>query len=67
MEDMENLKNGFFTKGVFNINSAGENETDGFSQESRVLAEFTEKKIDRDDHRPNIPYTGDTFSNFRNF
>ena len=46
IEDMEYLRNGFLRM-VFFINSEGEIEPNRFFRDSRVIAEFVEKIIDR--------------------
>ena len=67
LEEIEYLRNGFFTNGVFIINSEGEVEAYRFFRDSKVRADFIERTIDRYDDRPNIYYTGDKLRFFRKF
>ena len=47
LEEMEFLRNGFYTKAVFIINGEEEIDTDRFFRESRVLAEIIKRKVDK--------------------
>ena len=55
IEDMEKLKNGFFTKGYFSQGDDGEIDTNRFF---RDLAKFIDKIFDKYDDHPSIYYTG---------
>ena len=66
-EDMEKLRNGFFTNGYFSLGDDGEIDTNRFSKDSDELAKFIDKILDKYDDRPSIYYTGNIYRYFRNF
>ena len=67
VEDMEKLKNGFFTNGYFSLGEEGEIDTNRFFKNSDELANFIDKKLDKYDDHPSIYYTGNIYRFFKNF
>ena len=67
IEDMEKLKNGFFTNGYFTLGEEGEIDTNRFFKDSDELAKFIDKILDKYDDHPSIYYTGNIYRYFRNF
>ena len=67
IEDMEKLKNGFFTNGYFILGDDGEIDTNRFFKNSDELAKFIDKILDKYDDHPSICYTGNIYRYFRNF
>ena len=67
VEDMEKLKNGFFTNGYFSLGEEGEIDTNRFFKNSDELAKFIDKILDKYDDHPSIYYTGNIYRYFRNF
>ena len=68
IEDMEKLKNGFFTNGYFSLGEEeGEIDTNRFFKNSDELANFIDKISDKYDDHPSIYYTGNIYRYFRNF
>ena len=67
MEDMEKLKDGFFTKGYFSLGDEREIDTNRFFKDSDELAKFEDKILDKYDDHPSIYYTGNIYRDFRNF
>ena len=67
VEDMEKLKNGFFTNGYFTLGEEGEIDTNRFFKNSDELAKFIDKILDKYDDHPSIYYTGNIYRYFRNF
>ena len=67
IEDMEKLKNGFFTNGYFSLSEEGEIDTNRFFKNSDELAKFIDKILDKYDNHPSIYYTGNIYRYFRNF
>ena len=67
IEDMEKLKNGFFTNGYFSLGEEGEIDTNRFFKNSDELAKFIDKILDKYDDHPFIYYTGNIYRYFRNF
>ena len=68
IEDMEKLKNGFFTNGYFILGEEeGEIDTNRFFKNSDELANFIDKILDKNDDHPSINYTGNIYRYFRNF
>ena len=67
IEDMEKLKNGFFTNGYFSLGDDGEIDTKRFFKDSDELAKFIDKILDKYDDHPSIYYTGNIYRYFRNF
>ena len=67
LEDMEKLKNGFFTNGYFSLGEEGEIDTNRFIKDSDELAKFIDKILDKYDNHPSIYYTGNIYRYFRNF
>ena len=67
IEDIEKLKNGFFTNGYFSLGEEGEIDTNRFSKDSSELAEFLDKILDKYDDHPPINYTGKIYRYFKNF
>ena len=65
IEDMEKLKNGFFTNGYFSPGEEGEIDTNRFFKNSDELAKFIDKILDK--YHPSIYYTGNMYRYFRNF
>ena len=67
LEDMEKLKNGFFTNGYFTLGEEGKIDTNRFFKNSDELAKFVDKILDKYDDHPSIYYTGNIYRYFRNF
>ena len=67
IEDMEKLKNGFFTNGYFHLGDEGEIDTNRFFKDSDELAKFIYKILDKYDDHPSIYYTGNIYRYFRNY
>ena len=67
IQDMEKVKNGFFTSGYFSLGGEGEIETNRFFKDSNELAEFIDKILDKYDDHPSIYYTGNIYRYFRRF
>ena len=67
IEDMEKLKNGFFTNGYFTLGEEGEIDTNRFFKDSKELAKFIDKILDKYDDHPSIYYTGNIYRYFKNF
>ena len=67
IEDMEKLKNGFFTNGYFTLGEEGEIDTNRFFKDSNELAKFIDKLLDKYDDHPSIYYTGNIYRYFKNF
>ena len=67
IEDMEKLKNGFFTNGYFSLGDDGEIDTNRFFKDSDELAKFIDKILDKYDDHPSIYYTGNIYRYFRKF
>ena len=67
IEDMEKLKNGFFTNGYFILGEEGEIDTNRFFKNGDELAKFIDKLLDKYDDHPFIYYTGYIYRYFRNF
>ena len=67
IEDMEKLKNGFFTNGYFHLGDEGEIDTNRFFKDSDELAKFINKILDKYDDHPSIYYTGNIYRYFRNY
>ena len=67
IEDMEKLKNGFFTNGYFHLGDEGEIDTNRFFKDSDELAKFIDKILDKYDDHPSIYYTGNIYRYFRNY
>ena len=67
VEDMEKLKNGFFTNGYFSLGEEGEVDTNRFFKNSDELAKFIDKRLDKYNDHPSIYYTGNIYRYFRNF
>ena len=67
IEDMEKLKNGFFTNGCFTLGDDGEIDTNRFFKDSDELAKFIDKILDKYDDHPSIYYTGNIYRYFRNY
>ena len=67
IEDMEKLKNGFFTNGYFTLGEEGEIDTNRFFKDSSELAKFIDKTLDKYDDHPSIYYTGNIYRYFKNF
>ena len=61
IEDMEKLKNGFFTNGYFSLGEEGEIDTNRFFKNSDELAKFVDKILDKYDDHPSIYYTGNIY------
>ena len=66
IEDMEKLKNGFFTNGYFTLGEEGEIDTNRFFKDSNELAKFIDKILDKYDDHPSIYYTGNIYRYFKN-
>ena len=66
IEDMEKLKNGFFTNGYFTLGE-GEIDTKRFFKDSDELAKFLDKILDKYDDHPSIYYTGNIYRYFKNY
>ena len=67
VEDMEKLKNGFFTNGYFTLGEEGEVDTNRFFKDSDELAKFIDKIFDKYDDHISIYYTGNIYRYFRNY
>ena len=67
IEDMEKLKNGFFTNGYFSLVDVGENDTNRFFKDSKELAEIIDKILDKYNDQPSIYYTGNLYRFFSSF
>ena len=67
IEDMEKLKNGFFTNGYFTLGEDGEIDTNRFFKDSDELAKFIDKILDKYDDHPSIYYTGNIYRYFKKF
>ena len=67
IEDMEKLKNGFFTNGYFHLGDEGEIDTNRFFKDSDELAKFIDKILDKYDDHPSIYYTGNIYRYFKNY
>ena len=67
IEDMDKLKNGFFTNGYFSLGDDGEIDTNRFFKDSDELAKFMDKILDKYDDHPSIYYTGNIYRYFGNF
>ena len=67
IEDMEKMKNGYFTNGYFSLSDDGEIDTNRFFKDSNELAEFIDKILDKYDDHPSVYYTGNIYRYFRNF
>ena len=67
IEDMEKLKNGFFTNGYFTLGEEGEVDTNRFFKDSNEIAKFIDKILDKYDDHPSIYYTGNIYRYFRNY
>ena len=67
IENMEKLKNGFFTNGYFSLGEEGEIDTNRFFKNSDELAKFIDKILDKYNDHPSIYYTGNIYRYFRNF
>ena len=61
MEDIKNLKKGFFTNGYFSVYNKGEVDFKRLSKDSKELATFIDKILDKNDHHPPLNYTGDIY------
>ena len=63
IEDMEKLKNGFFTIGYFTLgDDKGGIDTNRFFEDSNGLAKFIDEILDKYDDHPSIYYTGNNYS-----
>ena len=67
IEDMEKLKNGFFTNGYFTLGEEGEIDTNRFFKDSDELVKFIDKILDKYDDHLSIYYTGNIYRHFKNF
>ena len=67
IEDIEKLKNGFFTNGYFSLGEEREIDTNRFFKNSDELAKFIDKILNKYDDHPSIYYTGNIYRYFRNF
>ena len=67
IEDMEKLKNGYFTVGYFNLGDEREIDTNRFFNDGIELAKFIDKILVKYNDEPCIYYTGNTYRYFRNF
>ena len=54
IEDMEKLKNEFFTNGYFSLGDEEEIDTNRFFKDSIELAKFVDKILDKHDDHPFI-------------
>ena len=61
IEDMEKLKNGFFTNGYFSLGDEREIDTNRFFKDENEIADFIDKKLGKNDDHPSINYTGNLF------
>ena len=66
IEDLEKLKNRFFTNGYFILGDDGEIDTNRFFKDSDELAKFIDKIFDKYDDHPSISYTGIIYRYFKN-
>ena len=67
IEDMEKLKNGFFTNGYFHLGDEGEIDTNRFFKDSDELTKFIDKILDKYDDHPSVYYTGNIYRYFKNY
>ena len=68
IEDMEKLKNGFFTNGYFSLGEEeGEIDTNRFFKNSDELAKFIDKLLDKYADHLSIYYTSNIYRYFRKF
>ena len=67
LEDMEKLKNGFFTNGYFSLGDDEEIDTNKFFENSDELAKFIDKMLDKYDEHPSIYHTGNIYRYFKNY
>ena len=67
IQDIEKLKNGFFTNGYFSLGEEGEIDNNRLFKNSDELAKFIDKIIDKYDNHPSIYYTGNIYRYFRNY
>ena len=67
IEDMEKLKNGFFTNGYFTLGEEGEIDTNRLFRNCDELAKFIDKILDKNDDHPSIYYTGNIYRYFKNY
>ena len=67
IEDMEKLKNGFPTNGVFILGDEKEKETNRSYRNGSELAKFLDKILDNCDYHPSIYYTGIIYRFFKSF
>ena len=67
IEDMEKLRNGFFTNGYFTLGEEGEIDTNRFFKDSDELTKFIDKILDKYDDHPSIYYTGNIYRYFKNY
>ena len=67
IEDMEKLKNGFFTNGYFSLGDEVEIDTNRFFKDNNELAKFIDKILDKYDDHPSIYYTGNIYRYFKKF
>ena len=67
MENMQKLRNGFFTNDYFSLGDDGEIDTNRFFKDTDELAKFIDKILDKYDDHPSIKYTGNLYRYFRNF
>ena len=64
---MEKLRNGFFTNGYFSLGDEGGIDTNRFFKDSKELAKFIDKILNKYDDHPTIYYTGSIYRYHRNF
>ena len=57
-EDIEKLRNGFFTNGHFSLGDEREIDPERFFKHSNELSEFIDKILVKYDDHPSIYYTG---------
>ena len=67
INDMGKLLNGFITTGYFSLGDDGEIDTRNFLKDSKELAKFKDKELDKYDDHTSIYYTGKNCRFFRNF
>ena len=67
IEDKEKLRNGFFTYSYFSLDNDGEIDTNRLLKDSKELAKFKDKILDKYVDHPSIYYTGKVYSYFRSF
>ena len=67
IEDMENLKIGFFANGYSSLGDAGEIDTNRFFKDCSELAKFIDKILDKYDDHPSIYYPGKVYRYFKKF